>query len=344
MDFVEGLPVSEGKSVILVVVDRFSKYSHFVAIKHPFSASSIARIFIDQIFKLHGLPTSIVSDRGSVFISNFWTKLFEFLGITLLRSTAYHPQTDGQTERVNQCMENFLRCMSSMQPTKWARWLPLAEYWYNTSFHTALKCSPFEVLYGQSPPSHIFPQHANTGQLEVDQFVHERSQALEIIKSNLQEAQSRMKYFADKNRVERSFEVNDMVFMRLQPYRQNSVSLWRNLTLAPKFYGPYKILERVGKVAYRLELPADSLIHPVLHVSQLKKQLGTSTIPVIKLPTVTPSGEFLIQPYRVLDTRVVQVHGRDEKQWLIQWSPEHKSDSSWEPATMIEQRFPHFHP
>ncbi|KAL5711777.1 hypothetical protein ACHQM5_014019 [Ranunculus cassubicifolius] len=120
LDFIEGLPMSDSRNVILVVVDRFSKYAHFIPLKHPFSATTVAKAFLDQVFKLHGMPKTIVSDRGVVFLSTFWTKLFELVGSKLLYSTAYHPQSDGQTERVNQCVENFLRCLTSLTPTRWA--------------------------------------------------------------------------------------------------------------------------------------------------------------------------------------------------------------------------------
>jgi hypothetical protein len=116
MDFIEKLPKSEGYDTIMVVVDRFSKYAHFMPLKHPFSAPSVAQIFLDQVVKLHGLPKSIVSDRDKIFTSSFWTQLFKLMGTQLNLSTAYHPQTDGQSERVNQCVEMYLRCAVHAQP------------------------------------------------------------------------------------------------------------------------------------------------------------------------------------------------------------------------------------
>ena len=158
MDFIEGLPKSNHKEDILVVVDRFSKYSHFISLSHPFSAKDVAALFFEQVHKLHGLPATIVSDRDAVFLSQFWTQLFKKLGTQLCHSTAYHPQTDGQTERVNQCLENYLRCMTSDHPKQWSTWLAMAEWWYNTTYHTAIKMSPFEALYGYPPPQLSIPQ------------------------------------------------------------------------------------------------------------------------------------------------------------------------------------------
>lgn len=133
LDFVEGLPKSHGFDTVLVVVDRFTKYSHFIPLTHPYTAKIVARVFLDNVFKLHGLPASIVSDRDRIFTGLFWRELMQLLGTQLLFSSAYHPQTDGQSERVNQCMENYLKCMCFLVPKQWAKWLALAEFWYNSS-------------------------------------------------------------------------------------------------------------------------------------------------------------------------------------------------------------------
>jgi len=154
LDFVEGLPLSNRKDVIMVVVDKFSKYAHFVPLAHPFTALQVSQAFMDNIFRLHGLPESIVFDRYRVFTSNVWQHLFRLSDTQLLMSSSYHPQIDGQIERLNQCLEAFLRCTINSCPKQWAKWLPLAEYWYNTSYHSALQLTPFEVLYGH-PPRHF---------------------------------------------------------------------------------------------------------------------------------------------------------------------------------------------
>jgi hypothetical protein len=151
IDFIEGLPKSETYDTILVVVDRFSKYAHFIPLKHPFTASTISQAVFDNVVKLHGLPKSIVSDTDKIFTSHFWTELLKLMEITLNLSTAYHPQTDGQSERVNQCLDMFLRCAVYQAQKKWKKWLAQAELWYNTSFHSSLQCTPFKALYGYDP-------------------------------------------------------------------------------------------------------------------------------------------------------------------------------------------------
>jgi len=155
MDFIEGLPKSHGKEVIWVVVDRLSKYVHFVTLSHPYSAEDVAQAYLDNIFKLHGLPNSIVSDKDAVFISSFWQSLFSVLGVDLLLSSAYHPQIDGQTEVLNRCLETYLRCMCLHNSKDWTKWLSLAEWWYNTNYFSASQMTPYEVIYNQAPPLHL---------------------------------------------------------------------------------------------------------------------------------------------------------------------------------------------
>jgi hypothetical protein len=129
-------------------VDKFSKYAHFVPLKHPFTALQVALAYMDNVFKLHGFPEALISDRDRVFTSQVWQQLFKFTKTELRMSTSYHPQTDGQTERVNQCLEAYLSCFVHSCPTQWKQWLAVAEFWYNTNFHTSLNATPFEVLYG----------------------------------------------------------------------------------------------------------------------------------------------------------------------------------------------------
>jgi len=153
MDFIIGLPNYEGKSVIMVVVDRLTKYAHFCALSHPFKSSIVSTAFMETIQNLHGKPKIIVNDRDPMFTGNFWTELFSCLSTHLAYSSSYHLQSDGQTDIVNKCLEGYPRFFVSDKQTQWVKWLPLAEWWYNTSFHTATKMTPFMALYGYQPPS-----------------------------------------------------------------------------------------------------------------------------------------------------------------------------------------------
>ena len=155
MDFIKGLPKSEGKDVILVVVDRLSKYSHFLTLNHPFTALQVAQVYLGNVYKLHGPPVSIVSDRDKKFLSRFWSELFRLMGTELKMSSAYHLQTDAQTEVTNRSLETYLRCMVGERPRDWVKWIPLAEWWYNTSFHSAIQTTPYEAVYRQPAPVHL---------------------------------------------------------------------------------------------------------------------------------------------------------------------------------------------
>jgi hypothetical protein len=151
MDFIEGLPKSGSANCILVVVDKFSKCNHFIPLLYPFTAINVAQTFLDSVYKLHGMPLAIISDRDRVFTSAFWQELFKFTQVTLQMSSSYHPQSDGQSERINQCLETFLRCFGHSCPKQRHKWISIAEYWYNTSYQSSLGYSPFEVLYGHKP-------------------------------------------------------------------------------------------------------------------------------------------------------------------------------------------------
>jgi hypothetical protein len=153
MDFITGLPKLGNKSVIMVVVDLLSKYSHLCTLQHPFKASTMAQIFMDEVFKLHGMPHSIVFLSRPNFHKQFLERMFKLQGTQFHLIIAYHPQTNGQTKFFNKCLETYLRCFFSENQNQWAQWLPLDEWWYNTSYHTATRMTPFEVVYGQKPPS-----------------------------------------------------------------------------------------------------------------------------------------------------------------------------------------------
>ncbi|KAL0545281.1 hypothetical protein IC582_020431 [Cucumis melo] len=152
MDFIKGLPKAAGLEVIFVIVDRFSKYAHFLTLKHPFDVKIMAKLFVKEVVRLHGFPRSMISYRDKIFLSNFWIELFRLAGTTLNRSTAYHPQMDRQTEVVNHSVEAYLRCFYGERSRKWVKWIHWAEYWYNTTYQCSLGVSPFQVVYGRTPP------------------------------------------------------------------------------------------------------------------------------------------------------------------------------------------------
>lgn len=340
MDFVDGLPVFGGKSVIMVVVDRLSKAAHFIALAHPYSALSVGQAYLDNVFKLHGCPNSIVNDRDSVFTSTFWKEFFVLQGVELKMTSAYHPQGDGQTEVVNRCLETYLRCMCHGKPEMWSKWLTLAEYWYNTNYHSSSRMTPFEIVYGQAPPTHLPYLPGESKVAVVARSLQERENMLLFLKFHLMRAQHRMKQFVDQYRTERNFDIGDFVYVKLQPYRQHSVVLRNTQKLAPKYYGPYKILDRCGEVAYKLQLPAHSQIHPVFHVSQLKILVGNVTT-TTQLPTVMPD-VFEKLPEHILERKIVKRQGRAVTKVLIKWVNEPVEEATWEFLFDLQKKFPSF--
>ena len=239
MDFVEGFPKVGGKSVILTIVDRFSKYAHFIALNHPYSAISVARVFFDNIVWLHGFPCSIVSDRDPMFTSNFWSELFRLAGVKLQLSSAFHPQTDGQSEVTNLIIVMYLRCLAGDRPRSWLQWLPWAEYCFNTSYQSSLKATPFQVVYGREPPTLLAYQQGSARVAAVDRQLKDRDDFLADIRDRLQQAQDAMKVTQDRSRRDVEYAVGDWAWLRLHHRAASGITPSAPSKLAPRFYGPF---------------------------------------------------------------------------------------------------------
>jgi hypothetical protein len=339
MDFIEGLPISGQYNVILVVIDKFTKYAHFVPLRHPFTATTVAQVFMSTIYRLHGLPKTIVSDRDRIFTSRLWQELFKFSDTTLHMSSAYHPQTVGQSERLNQCMEAYLRCFVHSCPKKWSTWLPLAEYWYNTTYHSVLGKTPFEVLYGH-PPRNFGIEAASCVSTDLETWLKERSTMQSLLQQHLLRAQQRMKSQADKKRSERSFQVGDMVFLKLQPYIQQSVATRGTQKLTFRYFGPYKVLQRIGEVAYKLELPASSQVHPVVHVSQIKKHIPANTQVHTSLNLMSDDPIFALVPAKVLCRSLIPHGAGTATRIKVRWSGDPPYLETWEDPDALCRSYP----
>ena len=242
---------------------------------------------------------------GTIFVSQFWQELFKLLGMQLKLSTFYHPQTDVQTEMVNRYLQSYLPCMASERPRYWSKWLPLAEWWYNTSYHTSINSTPYAIVYGQAAPNHL-PYLTGDSRVEaIDRTLQAREAAIKMLKFYLQRAQNQMKQQANKHKSDRQFSVGDLVYVKLQPYRKTSVANMSCLKLSVRFFEPYKILKRIGEVAYKLQLPSGAKIHSVFHVSKLKKHIGP-TQGQSHLPLMDDSGSIVKKPLSILDRRLVK--------------------------------------
>ncbi|WVZ95693.1 hypothetical protein U9M48_041425 [Paspalum notatum var. saurae] len=255
MDFVEALPRVRGKSVILTVVDRFSKYCHFIPLAHPYSAETVAHAFFVDIVRLHGVLQSIVSDRDTVFTSNFWRELMRLSGTKLQMTTAFHPQSDGQSESANRVILMYLRCLTGDRPREWLRWLPWAEYIFNTAYQSSLRETPFRVVYGRDPPSIRSYEPGETQVAAVAKTMEERTEFLEDICGRLLQAQEFQKRHYDRGHRQVTHHVGDWVLLRLRQRPTASMPQSVAGKLKPRFYGPYRITELINDVAVRLDLP-----------------------------------------------------------------------------------------
>ncbi|MCO5612609.1 hypothetical protein L7F22_066878 [Adiantum nelumboides] len=215
MDFVTELPTIAGYNSVYVVVDMLIKVAHLMLVKTTYMASNFSRVFINKIFRLHGLPKRVLNNRDAKLTLKFWTSLFQAIGTQLCFSTAYHPQTDGQTERVNQVIEDILRAYCLEEPRKWVQHLPLVEYAYNSFNHRSKGMSPFKALYGQEC---IAPLNFSDPTIKVEaskKMLDEMDVQTKAIRKDIQAAQDRQKRYADKDRSERVFKLGDRVFFYL---------------------------------------------------------------------------------------------------------------------------------
>jgi hypothetical protein len=337
MDFIEGLPKVGGKSIILTVVDRFSKYAHFIALGHPYTAASVARAFFDSIVRLHGFPSSIVSDRDPVFTGHVWRDLFRMAGVKLRFSTAFHPQTDGQSEVVNKVIAMYLRCVTGDRPRAWVDWLAWAEYCYNTSYHTALRATPFEVVYGRPPPP-ILPVDPTTARTEVaGELLRGRDEMLAEVRQRLLQAQQLAKHYYDGHHREAEYAVGDWVWLRLLHRTTKSLDPRAKRKLGPRYAGPFEIMERIGTLAYRLQLPAGTRIHDVFHVGLLKPYRGEPPTSTPALPPVA-DGRLLPSPAKVLRAQL----RRGLWYLLVHWEGLPEEEATWEPREEFSQHYPDY--
>jgi hypothetical protein len=220
MDFIVGLPRTQsGHDSIWVIVDRLTKVPHFILVKTTYSGPQLTKLYMSRIVCLHGVPKKIVSDRGTQFTSKFWERLHETLDTQLHFSSTCHPQTDGQTERVNQILEDMLRAYALQYGRSWDKSLPYAEFSYNNNYQESLNMAPFEMLYGRRCRTPLFWNESGEWKVFGSDILQEDEKQVRMVRENVQVSQSRQKSYADHRRRELSFEVGDFVYLKVSPMR-----------------------------------------------------------------------------------------------------------------------------
>ncbi|GJS22741.1 putative reverse transcriptase domain-containing protein [Tanacetum coccineum] len=272
MDFITKLPKSsQGFDTIWVIMDRLTKSAHFLPITENDPLDKLARLYLNRIVARHGIPASIICDRDGRFTSNFWRSFQKALGTDISMSTTYHPETDGQSERTIQTLEDMLRACVIDFGKGWVKHLPLAKFSYNNSYHASKKAAPYEALYGRKCRSPVCWAEVGEAQLTGLELIQETTEKIVLIKQRMQAAQDRQKSYADRKRKPMEFEVGDRVMLKVSPWK-GVVRFGKRGKLNPRYVRPFRVLAKVGKVAYKLELPQElSRVHHTFHVSNLKK-------------------------------------------------------------------------
>ncbi|GJX10285.1 retrotransposon protein, putative, ty3-gypsy subclass [Tanacetum coccineum] len=310
IDFITKLPkTSTSQDTIWVIVDRLTKSAHFLPLKETDSMEKLTRQYLKEVVLRHGVPVLIISDQDSKFTSQFWKSLNKALGTQLDISTTYHPQTDGQSERTIQNLEDMLRACVIDFGKGWDRHLPLVEFSYNNNYHTSIKAAPFEALYGRKCRSPICWAE---------------------------------KSYTDRRRKPLEFEVGDKVMLKVLPWK-GVICFYKRGKLNPCYIGPFKILGKVGTLAYRLELPEQlSRVHSTFHVSNLKKCFVDEPLDIsLDEIQIDDKLNFIEEPVEIKDLEVKRLKQSRILIMKVYWNSIRGSEFTWEREDQIKKKYPH---
>ncbi|GKD14155.1 putative reverse transcriptase domain-containing protein [Tanacetum coccineum] len=322
MDFVTKLPkTTTGQDAIWVIVDRLTKSAHFLPMREDDTLEKLTRQYLKEVVSRHGVPISIISDRDWRFTSHFWKSLNKALGTRLDMSTAYHPETDGQSERTIQTLEDMLRACVLDFGKGWDRHLSLVEFSYNNSYHTSIKAAPFEALYGRKCRLPICWAEVGDSQLTSPEIIHETTEKIVQIKSR------------------------DKVMLKVSPWK-GVIRFGKQGKLNPRYIGPFMIIAKVGTVAYRLELPDQlSRVHSTFHVSKLKKCMADEplAIPLDEIQ-VDDKLHFIEEPVEIMDREVKRLKQSRIPIVKVRWYSRRGPEFTWEREDQMQKKYPHLFP
>ncbi|KAI3729491.1 hypothetical protein L6452_18151 [Arctium lappa] len=321
VDFVTKFPrTSKGYDAIWVIIDGLTKSVHFLPIKETYNMERLAKLYIDEIVVHHGVPLSIVSDHHSRFTSTFWKSFQREMGSKIKLSTAYHPQTDGQSERTIQTLEDMLRACALDFQGSWESHLPLIEFAYNNSYHASIKDAPYEMLYGRKCRTPLCWNEVGEKQLAEPELVQLTAEKIVQVRERLKVACDRQMSYTDKRRKDIEFQIGDRVMLMVSPWKC-VIRFGKKGKLSPRFIKPFEISERVREVSYKLELHEElRSIHNTFHVSNLRKCLADVEM-VVPMDDVRVDEQlnFVEEPEVVVDQKVKRLKTKEINLVKVHW-------------------------
>ena len=341
MDFVVGLPLTGRKhDSVWVVVDRLTKSAHFLPVRIDYSLDKLAELYIKEIVRLHGVPISIISDRDPRFTSRFWGKLQEAMGTRLNFSTTFHPQTDGQSERVIQILEDMLRSCAIDYEGSWDRHIPLVEFVYNNSFQSSIGMAPYEALYGRKCRTPLCWTELSERNVIGPDLIREIEEKVKMIREKLKMATDRQKSYTDMKRKDIRYEVGEKVFLKVSPWKK-VMRFGKKGKLSPRFIGPYEVIEKVGPVAYHLALPPDlEKIHNVFHMSMLRRYRSDPSHAVSsETIELRPNLTYEEEPVEILAREVKELRNKKIPLVKVLWRNHKTEEATWESEETMRQQY-----